>query len=140
MALSQAERMRRELKKELGDWELVNEILHMVQRGEQSKLVDHLYERFISIAVEQAVVDGHFSIHRFFTIDAEDQQEDGSLKINAKVSDSIKLLRKAHLAGREIDRNNWRESIDELRKERKAAAKRNSEFFNPMIDEDDNEW
>lgn len=137
MALSQAERIRRELKKEIGDYELLAEILHLVKRGEQSKIVDYFYSRFVAIAIEQAVVEGHFSIHRFFRIEARDLTDEGALRIDAKVSDTIKLLRKAYLAGVDVNRNNYEEVILAIRQEMKDKNIRNSDLYNPMIDEED---
>lgn len=136
MATSQAERVRRELKKELTDWDLIAQILHLVQRGEQSKLVDFLYARLIDVIVEQTVTEGHFSIHRVLTIKAREQEEDGSLRIDAKASDTIKLLRKAHLAGVVVDRDNWQEVIKAVRQEMKRGAVKKSHLYNPMLDEE----
>lgn len=145
--LSQAERIRRELNREFNDFELFMEFRAMVTRGEETKLIKTILDRYHDLMIEQLATTGDLNISRVIRVRTVPNKswdfgrDDTSIphRLEAKISETVKVLHKASFHGFLVDRDNWKKVFKTIAKNKKENRLRGSELYNPMIDEQDDE-
>ena len=142
--MSTPEFVRRELRREINELDLFLDIRAVITRGERVKIIDKIYNRIIDILVEKLLNEGELTIYPLLTIRAKpnpnfnpDNPLSSPIRLEARVSEGIRLAWIARQAGYQVDRDNYKEVIRQLRANREAKSLKKKGLFNPFLHEED---